>query len=228
MVAVNGDDAIPLHLAQLVGHSAAVNAQVIRQLLTVEGDIECPAAVLCCLKGQIAEQPAPDALGAGVQDAPGQAQAFPGGDGEHIADQPVMEAAGVGADGEHALGVQKQYRRRLCGNGADHQLFAGQAGVVFRKDLPCAYLIQNAAVAPDIIILDGYAAGEHHAHGGDGLSLPADELAPLIGFRCRLQAAQHALDILRRDAPEQIGLGQKKRIHFTLLVVMTTYLLLIV
>ena len=207
MIAVYSDDPIPLHLAQLVGHGAAVHAQVIRQLLPVEGDIKFPAAVLGRLKGQVAEQPAPDALGTGVHDAPGQVQAFPGGDGEHIADQPVMEAAGVGADGEHAIGIQKQHLRRLVGHGADHQLFAGQAGVVFRKDLPCAHPIQNAAVAPDIIILDGYAAGEHHAHGGDGLPLPADELAPLIGFRCRLQAAQHALNILRRDAPEQIGLG---------------------
>jgi len=207
MIAVYSDDPIPLHLAQLVGHGAAVHAKVIRQLLAVEGDIERPAAVLGCLKGQVAEQPTPDALGAGVHDAPGQVQAFSGGNGEHIADQLVMEAAGVGADSEHALGVQKQHLRRLGGNDADHQPLTGQAGVVFRKDLPCAYLVQNTAVAPDIIILDGYAAGEHHAHGGDGLPLPADEIAPLIGFRCRLQAAQHALDILRRDAPEQIGLG---------------------
>lgn len=207
MIPLHLHNPIPLHLAQLVRHGAAVNAQVIRQLLAVEGDIERPAAVLGRLKRQVAEQPTPDALGAGVHDAPGQAQAFSGGNGEHIADQPVMEATGVGADGEHAIGAQKQHLCWLSSHRADHQPLAGQAGVVFRKDLPCAHPIQNAAVAPEIIILDGYAAGEHHAHGSDGLPLPADELAPLIGFRCRLQAAQHAFDILRRDAPEQIGLG---------------------
>lgn len=44
LIAVHAEQAVLLHLAQLVGERAAVNVQIIRQLLAVKGDGEAAAA----------------------------------------------------------------------------------------------------------------------------------------------------------------------------------------
>ena len=41
MVFADGEIAVHLHFAQFLGKGGAFHVQIVRQLLTVEGDIEC-------------------------------------------------------------------------------------------------------------------------------------------------------------------------------------------
>ena len=71
-------------------HGAAVYAEIVRQLLPVEGNIEIVPAAAHGLIGEIGQQPSPDGLGRGVEDAAGQAEIFLRGDDQQIADEGHM------------------------------------------------------------------------------------------------------------------------------------------
>ena len=70
--------ALPLHFPKLLGQGTAVHAEVVRQLLAVEGDGYPAAALEGRLLGQVGKQPPPDGLGGGVEDALGEMQVLPG------------------------------------------------------------------------------------------------------------------------------------------------------
>lgn len=146
------------HLAQLVGHGAAVHVEVAGQLLAVEGDGEAPAPAAGRLVGQIGQQPPPDGLGGGVKDLPGQLQIFPGREGKQIADQPGVAGARLGADRKDAVHPQEQDLRGLGRRHADHHRLLRHTGVGLREDLPRARAAQNGGAAPEVQVFDQDAA----------------------------------------------------------------------
>ena len=73
---VGAQQPLPGHVPQLVGQGAAVHLQVVRQLLPGKGDGKLPGAVSRRLEGEIRKHPAPDGLGGGVEDPPGEPQVF--------------------------------------------------------------------------------------------------------------------------------------------------------
>ena len=54
MIFFGTQDALALHLAEFVGEGAAVDPQIICQLLAVKGDVELVVALFLCKKRQIA------------------------------------------------------------------------------------------------------------------------------------------------------------------------------
>ena len=114
-----------------------------------------------------------------------------------------MERTGIGADLQYMAHIQKQHFRRLCGHNADHQNFSGNAGIGFRKNLSGAGMIQNALIAPRIIILNGNIAGEHDAKGCCRVSCPQNRAALGIAAALRPKAGEHGLHLLRRGTPKQ-------------------------
>ena len=61
-----------LHFTQFSGKGAAVYAEVVGQLLAVEGDGKVPALVSGSLEGQVGEQAPPYGFGGGVENTAGQ------------------------------------------------------------------------------------------------------------------------------------------------------------
>lgn len=76
MIFIHRQEAVLLHFPQLVGKSAAIDAQVIRQLLPVERNREIQAFVPRGLIGQVGNQAPPDGLGRGMENPAGQIQVF--------------------------------------------------------------------------------------------------------------------------------------------------------
>lgn len=74
MIFFGTQDALALHLAEFVGEGAAVDPQIICQLLAVKGDVELVVALFLCKKRQIGQKPAADGLGRGVEDVAGHMQ----------------------------------------------------------------------------------------------------------------------------------------------------------
>ena len=105
MVPAVFEHSLVAHTAQLLGERAAVEVEVVGQLLAVEGNGKFRAALAGGLKGQVGEQAAPDGLGGGVKNPPGQGQIFPGRDGQQVADQAAVVAAGAAAGGQQPLSV---------------------------------------------------------------------------------------------------------------------------
>lgn len=71
MIFFGTQDAFTLHLAEFVGEGAAVDPQIICQLLAVKGDVELRSCPLLCKKRQIGQEPAADGLGRGVEECGG-------------------------------------------------------------------------------------------------------------------------------------------------------------
>ena len=74
MILSDGDQTVPLHLSKLLGQGASLQIQVIRQLLTVEGNIKFVGVLLerDCI--QIRQNPSPDRLWRGMKASFGQRQ----------------------------------------------------------------------------------------------------------------------------------------------------------
>ena len=225
MIALDRDETVFLHFAELVAHRAAVDIQIVGELLAVEGDLKFAAAPLDRFVGQEGQQAAADRLGT-RQDTPArEVQILARGDEEQIADQLVVEAAGILTDMQHAGDIQKQNFGVLGGDHAVHQRFPRHAGVGFREHLPGVDMIENAFVAPDVVDLDGNAARKDKPDGADHITCVIDHRALGIAPGLRLQAAQHLFNLLGGSAAKENGICQKFCIHFTLLVVITTDLL---
>ena len=88
-----------------------------------------------------------------------------------------MVGAGVRADLEHAVHVQEKHIHRFSGHHVDHQGFAGSAGLGLGEDLPRPNAVQNGGIAPQVVVFDQDAAGQHHAQGRDDISSAADHFA---------------------------------------------------
>lgn len=70
LVAADMNQAVALHLRELVRQGAAVDAQVAGELLAVVRDREAAASGSRGLAGEVGEQLRADGLGAGVEGAP--------------------------------------------------------------------------------------------------------------------------------------------------------------
>ena len=114
--------------------------------------------------------------------------------------------AGMRADAEQAADVHKEDIGGFCCHNADHQRLSGNTGVGLRKDLARADAVENAFVAPEVVVFDRYAARKHHSERCDAITGVIDHIALLIVFFLCLEAFQYGLHLLRRGPPEQKGL----------------------
>lgn len=73
----------------------------------------------------------------------------------------------------------------------------------------------HAGVAPDVRALHAHAALKDDAHAFDGASLHPDQIALLVRLGPCRKAPQHLVNLLRRHAPKEGGLGQELGIYTT-------------
>jgi len=224
VAAVEGDEPLPLHFGKLVAQGASIHAEIVCQLLAVEGDGEIPAAPRCCLVGEVGEEAAADGLGAGVEDAAGKLEILGRGNEKEVSHKGGVEAAGVFAGVQYPCRAQKEDLAVLRRHGADHQLRPGHAGVSLGKDLAPLRAAQNALVAPRVVIFDGDAAAEHQPQTLRYIPRHEDGGATGELFHLRAEAGEHGFDLKRRCAAEKRRFFQKNIVHNLTFVVLTTYL----
>ena len=94
MIPGKNNQSFPLHFAQFVGQSAAVHAQIVSKLLSVEGDLKFLLPAADGLVAEIGQEPSPDRFGGGVEDAAGKVQIFPGGDSQKVPYELTVMGAG--------------------------------------------------------------------------------------------------------------------------------------
>ena len=146
--------------AQLLGEGAAVQIEVVGQLLPVEWDLELQTAAAGGLCGKVGQQTAPHGLGGGAEDALRKAQVFAHGHREQVAQQLFVHRAGrtAGKGGN----VYEQHFAFLGGHGVHHHHVAAQR-VGLGKGLPGRNAAQDALTAPQVEIFDVDGAAQHHA-----------------------------------------------------------------
>ena len=213
MVAQN---TFPLHLAQFIGHGAAVNAQIVGKLLPVEGDRKAVAAAAFGLLRKIGEQPAPNGFGRGVQTAAGKSEVFLGRDLQEVLNQFVVVGAGALTGGDQLPCVQEQNAALLAGDYGHHQRLSRDAGIGLRKKLARIHMTENGLVSPQIVDLNVDAAGKHQPHILHTFPDVQDRVPFSVLVLIRPQAGKHLPGLLRTRAPEQCGVRQKYKIHFFL------------
>ena len=124
MIFIHRQEAVLLHFPQLVGKSAAIDAQVIRQLLPVERNREIQAFVPRGLIGQVGNQAPPDGLGRGMENPAGQIQVFLGGYRQQVADERRMVALG------QVCRIRAPFRNKISeGSEATAVTMSGSSGI---------------------------------------------------------------------------------------------------
>ena len=115
-----------------------------------------------------------------------------------------MVGAGGGADVQDALDVHEQHRDGRLRHHADVQHRAGSAGIGGSEGLARPRLGEDIAVAPDILLNDQHAAGQHQTDGLRRVSGAQQKgllgKAPLF---CS-QTGEHSGEFLLRDTGEKL------------------------
>ena len=148
-------------LNKKISATTTLDAEIIRELLPGEGNVEFVCSEPLRLGGEIGHQLCPRCALAHVRELFAEAQVFFGEFAEQIADDAAVPGAGGRAHGQHAFDVQKQHSRGCFRRDAHLQHRTGCAGIGGGEGLSRPCLGQNIAVAPDVLLLDQNAPGQH-------------------------------------------------------------------
>ena len=115
MTALGLQQTVFLKARKLRGHGRALDAQIVCQLLAIEGNVKFQRALPERLGREIGQKLFPCAALAHVGDLIVQLQIFPCQDGHKVPDEQRVLRAGLRADGEDPLDAQEHdLRRRVC------------------------------------------------------------------------------------------------------------------
>lgn len=198
------------HFAKLFGERAAVEVEIIGEGLTVEGDRKGTAPGLSRLVREVEQQPTPDGLGAGAEDALRQGKVFVEGDVEKIVVQHLLPAALRVGCAEQAVEVEEQHLRVLVGDGVYHHRL-GTIGVGLGEDLPGRDVAQDTLVAPEVDVLDVDTAGQNDAQLMHRFAGAENRLTLCELLLPGAAVLPHLLERFIPDAPEQ---GRLNLLHF--------------
>ena len=212
-VLFKGQQALVPHLAQLLGEGAAVQIEVVGQLLPVERDLELQTAAAGGLCGKVGQQTAPHGLGGGAEDALRKAQVFAHGHREQVAQQLFVHRAGCAAG--KGGNVHEQHFALFGGHGVHHHHVAAQR-VGLGKGLPGRNAAQDALTAPQVEIFDVDGAAQHHAQSMHLLSGMKNDGVPGVALRAQAAGLLQCSPLLCRQALKQRGCNgsHKKKPHF--------------
>lgn len=163
MVPAVFEHSLVAHTAQLLGERAAVEVEVVGQLLAVERNIELGFSLSCCLAGKIGQQTSTHIFRRGAENAGRKRQVFLRGQPEHPLHQPGVPAFAAVLRVKQGKQTQKQnlaVRRR---HRVHHKRLAAD-GVGFGEHAAGFHVAQYAAYAPEVVALDMNAAGHHDSH----------------------------------------------------------------
>ena len=115
MAALGGKKTVFLQARKLGGHCRTLNAQIVCQLLAVEGNVKFQTALAQRFRREIRQQLLARAALAHVGDLVVQLQILPRQHRDKIPDQQRVLRAGLRADGGNPLDVQKHdFGRHAC------------------------------------------------------------------------------------------------------------------
>ena len=164
MIFSAGYQTIFLHFTEFLRQSAALQVQIIRQLLAVKRNIKFPAAPLQRNGVEVSHHPTTDGLWRGMKASPGKDQIFVHGDRQKICD--VLKRPGIRSVLQ-ALNsaAAKEENTTIFACGHIHERgFVFQQRVGFCEDLPATDMTDDRAVAPGVIALNCYAPIENKSH----------------------------------------------------------------
>ena len=202
------------HFSEFERQSAALDGEKVRELLAGERDVKLDRAAPLRLGGEIGhELGARRALG-DVCEFFIEQQVFSRKVAQKVSDDAAVVRAGGGTDRQKALDVQKQHRRRRFGHDAHIGDTVWRAGEGRGVGLPRCGAGENVAVAPDILLHDERAAGEHHADLLDRIAGTEEKhiLGELLGL-CR-KAGEHCVELVLRDAGKERRGGENGKKFF--------------
>ena len=201
-------------LADLGRETAAVDLEIIGQLLTVEGNLKAVAVCFFCLQHEIGHQLFPrgslgDDLGAMVK-----------GDGlegeilHHIEDELLMEAAIVGTGVQNVAAVDQHDLAGLVGNDGDGELVGLGTGKLLGKYLRDGHLIEQRAVAVIIDLNDLHRPREDDADMVDLIALGKNGVFFVKGLHSSAEAMEHAIQIFVCNALKKGAFFENRKIIF--------------
>ena len=182
---MEADQAILLHLAQLVGQGAPVHAQIVRQLLAGIRDRKAVTAVPLCLFGEVQGDTLSDRLGSSLHHAGGEGEVFLGGKANQVADDLMVPGAPLLAGGQQFAKVEEQDMAVLGCHYVYQQFPFWERGIGLAKKLPGSEVAEDTASAPIIICYHVDTASGNHAEFGERLSCPTDHFVFVVAlFPC--------------------------------------------
>lgn len=180
MIPSKSQDTFLLQQGEFPGKGASVHAEIVGQLLAVEGKVERSAALADGFVGKIGEQLVPKRTAGHVLDLFCQHQVFPGKDCDKILDQTLMKRAGLTAGVEQIADIQKQDFTVFCRNYAHLQRASG-AGIRFGEELSGFRFPEDGPVSPEIFLNNMHLSRQHKTHERKNIPMAADELVFLTG-----------------------------------------------
>lgn len=193
--------------AERGGHGAAFDAEVVGQLLPIEGDGKAVAPGEGGLLRQVGEQLFAGRAPGKVTEAAAEQQVFVRQHGQHVFDQLRVAGTALAAGGYHPAVVEQQdraLRGRLHGDGQRHPA-ARRAGESFGEEV-ARHEFRNDRPGPrDVLPEHLRPAGEQDADPVGGLACEQDHLPRDKAFSTRVQAAEHLYKPIRADPRKERG-----------------------
>lgn len=189
------------HLPQLFGERRTVEVEVVRHLLPVERDLDGGAAAPNGKHGEIGEEAAPNRLRGRAENPARQHEILLRGDLHHVAKKlEIPRLAHIPLIEKH-IHVEEENPALLRGNGVHHHRLVAD-GVGLREDVPPRHIAENAAIPPQVDILDADAAALDDADFANRIPGVENNIFPLIRHLARSGDPNHLFQLTRRHVPE--------------------------
>ena len=163
---------------------ASLDAEVVRELLAVEWNVEFGCAFLLCHGAQIGHQPILRGTVRQDLDLPVQLKRLYGERAHDVPDEAGVERAGVLAGRENAVGLyEKNIAVPVCFNIDAHRIRPGQR-LCCGNDFTWAYPLDDGAASVKVVCRDGKRTRQQNAYSvgafaGPHQRIPLFKAAPL-------------------------------------------------
>ena len=145
------------HTAQLLGQGAAIEIEVVCELLAVEGNIELIPALPCSLAGKISQQPAAHIFGRRTENTGRQRQIFLRAKQKNALHQLAVPAFSCIVSVKQGEQAEKKNFAVLRRNGIHHKRFTAER-ISLRKHASGFDAAQNTVCSPEIAAFNVHTA----------------------------------------------------------------------
>ena len=185
-----------LQLREFYGHGGAVHAEIVGELLPVEGDVKGERCLPDGFRGKIRQELLPGRAFADVRDLIIEDQQPVRQHADQISNQLLMMVAGGRAARQKALHIQKEKRTIVLGDSIDVQNRAGRRRIGLPEKVARRALREDISVPPEVLLEDEHGTGQHETHDLRRVARTQDIRAPRTGDRGRLHTVKNRQNLL--------------------------------
>ena len=185
-----------LQLREFYGHGGAVHAEIVGELLPVEGDVKGERCLPDGFRGKIRQELLPGRAFADVRDLIIEDQQPVRQHADQISNQLLMMVAGGRAARQKALHIQKEKRTIVLGDSIDVQNRAGRRRIGLPEKVPRRALREDISVPPEVLLEDEHRTGQHETHDLRRVARTQDIRAPRTGDRGRLHTVKNRQNLI--------------------------------